>query len=83
MACTTRLATFMAELSIVGELVGAEGFSLSSLSCNFNFVAGEEWTFLEGGEGGQTHTDTPIEGDSIVWSHPIGKWCAWIYGVGE
>ena len=49
----------MAEVHIIGTLIGASDFPCLNLSCKYSFVTGDEWKFLEGEEWGQTHVDLP------------------------
>ena len=61
----------MAELHVIGEIVGGVGFEASRLFCRWGAVSGRNWDLLEGIEQGQTHIDYPEEGEFAVWSHPI------------
>ncbi|KAJ3222581.1 B9 domain-containing protein 2 [Clydaea vesicula] len=55
----------MAELHIVGTLIGASQFPASELCC-------EDWKLLEGFESAQTQVDIPAEDSNItLWDHPI------------
>lgn len=56
---------------MIGEIVGAEGFSASSLFCKWGAVAGSQWVLLEGDEQGQTHVDVAEDGAPAVWAHPL------------
>jgi len=49
----------MAELHIIGELVGASGFPSQDLFCKWSIVVGQDWTLLEGHDEGQTQVDIP------------------------
>ncbi len=49
----------MAELHILGTLVGASDFPSPNLTCKFGVRAGDDWKLLEGDEFGQTHVDLP------------------------
>lgn len=49
----------MAEVHIVGTLLGASQFSNSELSCKYQLVAGDHWHVLEGDTSGQTQVDVP------------------------
>ena len=49
----------MAELHIVGTLMGASDFPSSELTCKYAFNVGDDWKCLEGEEWGQTHVDSP------------------------
>ncbi|KAH6566472.1 hypothetical protein BASA62_006657 [Batrachochytrium salamandrivorans] len=61
----------MAELHILGTLVGASEFPNSTLCCHWELTAGEQWTPIEGDVSGQTHVDVPLDPDLCVWSYPI------------
>lgn len=54
----------MAELHVIGQLVGATDFPYAQLSCKFKAVAGDDWTLLEGGDEGQTQVDLPLVGQN-------------------
>jgi hypothetical protein len=49
----------MAELHIVGQLVGAADFPLPSAFCKFSFEAGSNFRLLQGQTAGQTQCDMP------------------------
>ena len=49
----------MAEVHVLGTLIGASDFSSLNLSCKYSFVVGDNWKCLEGEEWGQTHVDLP------------------------
>ena len=49
----------MAELHIIGQVIGATDFPSSHLSCKYQFVAGDDWSLLEGQPEGQTQVDLP------------------------
>ena len=61
----------MAELHIVGELIGAEDYSLPSLFCKFAVEAGSNFRLLQGATSGQTQCDMPPEGEMALLAHPI------------
>ncbi|KAI8918872.1 B9 domain-containing protein [Entophlyctis helioformis] len=61
----------MAELHIIGTLVGASEFPKSSLCCHWEVTTSESWSLVEGESTGQTHVDVPLDQDLCVWSHPI------------
>eukprot|EP01137_Pigoraptor_chileana_P016609 Opistho-2@73624 len=61
----------MAELHIIGELVGASGFPSTNLYCKWGIVTGAAWRCLEGQVAGQTQVDTPRDAICAKWSHPI------------
>mmetsp|Transcript_13953 Transcript_13953/g.44311 ORF Transcript_13953/g.44311 Transcript_13953/m.44311 type:complete len:177 (-) Transcript_13953:1787-2317(-) len=61
----------MAEIHVIGQLVGASGFENENVFCKWGIFAGRSWELLEGSDSGQTHVDHPPEGDMAVWSHPV------------
>lgn len=61
----------MAELHVVGEIIGASGFEDRGLFCKWGIAAGRMWEVLEGLEKGQTHVDFPRDGELAAWSHPL------------
>ncbi|GAQ87688.1 b9 domain-containing protein [Klebsormidium nitens] len=61
----------MAEVHIIGQILGAEGFKDRNVFCKWGIVAGSNWDLLEGTDQGQTQVDHPPEGEDAVWSHPI------------
>ncbi|XP_006771930.1 PREDICTED: B9 domain-containing protein 2 isoform X2 [Myotis davidii] len=61
----------MAEVHVIGQIVGATGFSESSLFCKWGVHTGAAWKLLSGVREGQTQVDTPQIGDMAYWSHPI------------
>jgi hypothetical protein len=44
----------MAQLHVIGELVGGKDFPSANLFCKFGIVAGPDWRLLEGLDSGQT-----------------------------
>ena len=63
----------MAEVHLIGELVGASDFQEDSLFCKWSVVTGGSWKVLQGLREGQTHVDGPSYGDGSQpkWGHPI------------
>lgn len=61
----------MAELHVIGELVGGKDFGATSLFCKWGAVAGGGWKCLEGQLSGQTQVDHPKDTDVAKWAHPI------------
>ena len=49
----------MAEVHIIGELVGASGFPSGNLCCKWGLTLGSAWKVLEGLQEGQTQVDHP------------------------
>ncbi|XP_065176798.1 B9 domain-containing protein 2-like isoform X2 [Sycon ciliatum] len=62
----------MAEVHVIGELVGATGFSASGLFCKWTVSHGSSWRLLEGCAEGQTQVDAPQDTSCFYWSHPLG-----------
>ena len=61
----------MAELHVMGQLVGASGFPLPSLFCKWSLLAGSNFRVLQGLSSGQTQCDTPGEDEMAVWAQPL------------
>uniref|UniRef100_A0A8I5Y6N1 B9 domain-containing protein 2 n=1 Tax=Rattus norvegicus TaxID=10116 RepID=A0A8I5Y6N1_RAT len=61
----------MAEVHVIGQIIGATGFSEGSLFCKWGIHTGAAWKLLSGVREGQTQVDTPQTGDMAYWSHPI------------
>lgn len=49
----------MAELHIIGQLVGGHGFPSANLFCKWGTAFGTSWKVLEGKQDGQTQVDHP------------------------
>jgi hypothetical protein len=49
----------MAELHVVGQVLGGSGFQLDNLFCKWSIEAGSNFRLLQGLAGGQTHCDYP------------------------
>lgn len=62
----------MAELHVVGQIVGATGFGNKAVFCKWGCQAGRAWELLEGLDAGQTQVDS-AECDDLeaVWAHPL------------
>jgi B9 domain-containing protein 2 len=78
----------MAEVHLIGTIVGASFFPKPELCLKYLFVVGDEWTLLEGEITGQTQVDVPLvlvfnigtfnfnqDPNLTVFSHPIGLSC--------
>eukprot|EP00039_Didymoeca_costata_P002246 m.58608 g.58608 ORF g.58608 m.58608 type:complete len:84 (+) comp11189_c0_seq1:244-495(+) len=63
----------MAELHVIGELVGGRDFPNQNLFCKWEAVQGPAWERLAGEASGQTQVDHPLDGTFAKWAHPIGK----------
>ncbi|XP_059574715.1 B9 domain-containing protein 2 [Alligator mississippiensis] len=61
----------MAELHVIGQIVGASGFPGTSLFCKWGIHAGGAWKLLSGLPEGQTQVDQPQLDDVAYWCHPI------------
>ncbi|CAH1263683.1 B9D2 [Branchiostoma lanceolatum] len=61
----------MAEVHVIGQIVGASGFPEHSLFCKWGVHAGGAWKILSGSREGQTQVDNPQDEQSANWSHPI------------
>ncbi|OQV19081.1 B9 domain-containing protein 2 [Hypsibius exemplaris] len=61
----------MAELHVIGQIVGASGFPNNRLFCVWEASAGGGWTLISGEKEGQTQVDSPEMDDFALWSHPI------------
>uniref|UniRef100_A0A670Z0Y6 B9 domain-containing protein 2 n=1 Tax=Pseudonaja textilis TaxID=8673 RepID=A0A670Z0Y6_PSETE len=61
----------MAEVHVIGQIVGASGFPSSSLFCKWGIHTGASWKLLSGLREGQTQVDHPQLGDTAYWCHPI------------
>ena len=49
----------MAEVYLIGELVGGSGFPSGDLFCKWGLAVGNAWKVLEGLQDGQTQVDHP------------------------
>lgn len=49
----------MAEVHLIGELVGGSGFPSGNLFCKWGLAVGSAWKVLEGLQEGQTQVDHP------------------------
>ena len=49
----------MAEVHLIGDLVGASGFPSADLFCKWGIAYGNAWKVLEGVQEGQTQVDHP------------------------
>lgn len=61
----------MAEVHIIGQILGASGFSSQNLYCKWKIQTGGAWKIIAGAREGQTQVDQPQNEDFAVWSHPI------------
>ncbi|EGF82672.1 hypothetical protein BATDEDRAFT_22742 [Batrachochytrium dendrobatidis JAM81] len=70
----------MAELHILGTLVGASEFPKATLCCQWELTAGEKWTPVEGDLSGQTHVDVPLIRVQVYYQDMFGR--NELYGYG-
>lgn len=61
----------MAEVHIIGQILGGSGFPESSLFCKWKVAMGGGWNIIEGDQEGQTQVDEPTDGSMAYWCHPI------------
>ncbi len=61
----------MAEVHLVGQLIGASKFGKSNLFCVWDMQAGQQWIHISGDKKGQTQIDAPAYDEICIWSHPI------------
>ena len=58
----TQTLRGMAEVHLIGELVGGSGFPSGDLFCKWGLTVGSAWKVLEGVQEGQTQVDHPQVG---------------------
>ncbi|XP_054759744.1 B9 domain-containing protein 2-like [Lytechinus pictus] len=61
----------MAEVHVIGQILGASGFSNQNLYCKWKIHTGGAWKVIAGIREGQTQVDLPQNENFAVWSHPI------------
>ncbi|XP_057375462.1 B9 domain-containing protein 2-like [Daphnia carinata] len=61
----------MAELHLIGQIIGGTEFSDKSIFCRWQLSSGNNWRVLEGATEGQTQLDTPQIGSLTNWNHPL------------
>ncbi|PIK48920.1 putative B9 domain-containing protein 2 [Apostichopus japonicus] len=61
----------MAEVHVIGEIVGASGFPSHKLFCKWDIHTGGAWKVIAGLREGQTQIDNPQNEEFAVWSHPL------------
>lgn len=61
----------MAEVHVIGQILGGSGFPESSLFCKWKVQVGSAWRVLEGDAEGQTQVDDPSDEPMANWCHPI------------
>lgn len=61
----------MAEVHVIGQIIGGSGFPESSLFCKWKVHMGSAWRVLQGDSEGQTQVDDPSDEPMASWCHPI------------
>jgi B9 domain-containing protein 2 len=61
----------MAEIHIIGQIVGATEFDKDDLFCVYSVNKGRNWVHVSGEEKGETQVDERGEDGMNVWAHPI------------
>lgn len=61
----------MAEVHVIGEIIGASGFPSHNLYCKWSVHVDGLWKLLAGQKEGQTQVDNPQNEDCASWCHPI------------
>ncbi|KAF4529859.1 hypothetical protein B566_EDAN017680 [Ephemera danica] len=61
----------MAEVHIIGQLIGAQGFPNLNLFCKWEIKCGGGWKVVSGLQEGQTQVDHPSFEEFAYWCHPI------------
>lgn len=61
----------MAEVHVIGQILGATGFPEHSLFCKWGIHTGGAWKVLAGLREGQTQVDVPQNEERANWCHPI------------
>lgn len=61
----------MAEVHLIGQIVGASGFPEKSLFCKWGIHTGGAWKVLAGLREGQTQVDNPHYHTTAYFAHPI------------
>ena len=61
----------MAEVHVIGQIVGGSDFPEASVFCKWKIQMGSAWRVVEGDEEGQTQVDDPSDGPMANWCHPI------------
>eukprot|EP00743_Colponemidia_sp_Colp-15_P002927 GILK01003167.1.p1 GENE.GILK01003167.1~~GILK01003167.1.p1 ORF type:complete len:182 (+),score=8.56 GILK01003167.1:42-548(+) len=62
-----------AEVHLLGQLVGAEGFGTTDgIFCEIHVETGEHWSLINiGADHSQTQTSYPEHGEFAAWCHPF------------
>ncbi|CAG2057115.1 unnamed protein product [Timema podura] len=61
----------MAEVHILGQILGASEFPKNTLFCKWGIHAGGGWKVISGLKEGQTHVDNPEYDEAAHWCHPL------------
>ena len=84
----------MAEVHLIGELVGGSGFPSGNLFCKWGLAVGSAWKVLEGLQEGQTQVDHPQVSHQVSqcnmqsffsshFSSQDGSCAKWSHPIGE
>ena len=65
----------MAEVHVIGQLVGASGFPSGDLFCKWGLAVGSAWKVLEGDREGQTQVDHPQVRKIMPHRNFSTAWC--------
>ena len=66
-----RSVSVMAEVHVIGEIIGASGFPSHNLYCKWSVHVDGLWKLLAGQKEGQTQVDNPQNEECAKWCHPI------------
>ncbi|QDZ23668.1 B9 domain-containing protein [Chloropicon primus] len=61
----------MAEVHILGQIVGGSNFSNKNIFCKWGVQTGQNFELVEGITEGQTQIDHPFEDEMAVWAQPL------------
>ncbi|XP_021916275.1 B9 domain-containing protein 2-like isoform X3 [Zootermopsis nevadensis] len=61
----------MAEVHLIGQIIGASKFPNQSLFCKWGIHAGGGWKVISGLKEGQTQVDSPACDGITYWCHPV------------
>ena len=61
----------MAEVHVLGQIVGASHFQNKNVFCKWGVHAGPNFELLEGFAEGQSQVETPFEEEMAVWAQPL------------
>ena len=66
----------MAEVHLIGDLVGGSEFASADLFCKWGIAYGNAWKVLEGIQEGQTQVDHPQVFTPLVYITVWWRFCA-------